>query len=140
MTFLEKSAWIMSGALLLAGGFYVYALNAAWTALGQAPPPNIGFAVVLTVPLVALAIFGHAVAALGNPAEANAPEDERDRRVAWRAGNLSGALLGAITIFVIGFLAMFGSANMAFHMLVLGLVIAQLAEYVLTIFFYRRGV
>lgn len=140
MTFLEKSAWVMSCALLIAGILYTYVLIVAWTALGEAPPPNIGFVVILTVPLTALAIFGHAVAALGNPTEANAPEDERDRTVAWRAGNLSGALLGAITIAIIGFLAMFGSANLAFHMLVLGLVFAQIAEYALTILFYRWGV
>lgn len=140
MTFTEKSAWVMSLALLVAGGIYIWAMSSAWTALGEAPPPNIGFAIILTVPLVALAILGHAVAALGNPLNASEPEDERDRRIVWRAGNLSGALLGAIIVMTICAFAVWNNGNLIFHALVLGLVISQLAEYALTIWFYRRGV
>ena len=140
MTFQEKSAWVMIVALMLAGISYVFAFAGAWQALGHAPPPNIGFAIILTIPLVAIAIFGHAVAALGNPAEANAPEDERDRQIVWRAGNLSGALLGAISVAIICIFAVWNDGNLIFHALVLGLVISQVAEYALTIWFYRRGV
>lgn len=139
MTFPEKSAWLMSFALIVSGAFYSWALFGAWQAIGAPPPPNIGFAIILTVPIVAIAIFGHAVAALGNPANANEPEDERARQIVWRAGNLSGALLGFFIVMIIGMFAMWNNGNLVFHALVGGLVISQLVEYLLTIWFYRRG-
>lgn len=140
MGFAEKSAWIMSVALLGAGLFYVWAVWHASAGLGQTAPPNIGLAVVITIPLVAFAIFGHAVAALGNPADANAPEDERDRLIAWRSGNLAGLLFGAVAVTGLAGYALTGDGNLLFRMIVLGLVLSQLSDYVLSIVFYRFGV
>lgn len=140
MSFTEKSAWIMSLALAGAGLFYFWAVWTSSAELGRVAPPNIGLAVVITIPLVAFAILGHAIAALGNPADANQPEDERDRLVAWRAGNLSGLLFGAIAITGLSAYALLGDGNLLFHIIVLGLVISQLAEYALAILFYRVGV
>ena len=140
MTFAEKSAWIMSFALIVSGLLYSFAMVAAWQAIGHAPPPNIGFPIMLTVPIVAIAILGHAFAAIGNPSNANEPEDERARQIVWRAGNLSGALLGLFVMLMIGVFAIWGDGRVIFHALVLSLLISQLAEYLLTIWFYRRGV
>lgn len=140
MTFSEKSAWVMSFALIVSGTLYSWAVVSAWQALGQAPPPNIGFPIILTVPIVAIAILGHAFAAIGNPSNANEPEDERARQIVWRAGNLSGALLGFFVVMMICAFAIWNNGNQIFHALVLSLVLSQLAEYVLTIWFYRRGI
>ena len=140
MTFQEKSAWIMCFALIVSGAFYgLLVLNAA-QALGSMPPPNgIGMGIAVII-IVAIAIFGHAVAALGNPADANAPEDERDRVVVWRAGNLSGVLLGVLCLLSIFAYAVIQSGHMMFHLIVAAMVISQFAEYALTIWYYRRGV
>ncbi|MEO0466314.1 MAG: hypothetical protein AAF216_07205 [Pseudomonadota bacterium] len=139
MGFREKSAWIMAVALTLTGGFYGYVVTQQTMLLGHPPPPNIGLAVVVTIPLVALAIFGHAFAALGNPTDANSPQDERDRVIAWRAGNLAGLLFGVITIAAISAYAVLEYGDLLFHLVVFGLVVSQLADYILTILFYRRG-
>lgn len=140
MTFQEKSAWVMCIALGLSGAFYAMLVLNAAEALQAVPPPNgvgLGIGVVI---IVAIAIFGHAVAAIGNPADANAPEDERDRLVVWRAGNLSGVLLGALCMLSIFIYAVLENGHLLFHTLVAALVISQIAEYALTIWYYRRGV
>ncbi len=140
MTFQEKSAWVMILALIISGGFYAASIYGAAIALQDFPPPNgIGMGIAVVI-IVAVAIFGHAVAAIGNPADANAPEDERDRLVVWRSGNLSGALLGVLCILSIFAYAVVQHGHMMFHAIVFSLVISQLAEYALTIWYYRRGV
>jgi len=139
MSFTEKSAWVMALSLLACGAFYGLAVMSQSAALGRPAPPNIGLAALVTLPLVSLAILGHAFAALGDPGDARTPEDERDRFISWRAGNLAGKVFGAITIFGLSAYAIQGDGNLLFHLAVLGLVISQLAEYALSILFYRRG-
>lgn len=140
MSFQEKSAWVMCLALLISGSFYAWSVLALGNVLQDIPPPNVGGLAIAVIIIVAIAIFGHAVAAIGNPMDANAPEDERDRLVVWRAGNLSGALLGVICMLGLFAFAVIGSGNLLFHIIVAGMVVSQIAEYALTIWYYRRGV
>lgn len=140
MSFQEKSAWVMCVALIVSGVFYAWSVIALANVAQIIPPPNaLGIAIGVVI-IVAIAIFGHAVAAIGNPADANTPEDERDRLVVWRAGNLSGSLLALTSMLAMMAFAVIGNGNLLFHMLVGGLVLSQLAEYALTIWYYRRGV
>lgn len=140
MSFQEKSAWVMCFALIVSGAFYAWTVVAIVQIAHVIPPPNVAGIAMGVIIIVAIAIFGHAVAALGNPADANAPEDERDRLVVWRAGNLSGLLLGVVCMLSLFAFAVWGSGNLMFHMIVAGMVLSQLAEYALTIWYYRRGV
>lgn len=140
MSFQEKSAWVMCFALIVSGTFYAWTVLALANVVQMVPPPNAGGLAMGVIIIVAIAIFGHAVAALGNPADANAPEDERDRLVVWRAGNLSGLLLGVVCMLSLFAFAVLGDGNLMFHMIVAGMVLSQLAEYALTIWYYRRGV
>jgi hypothetical protein len=140
VTFLEKSAWVMIAALLLSGALYFNGVIAVSAELGHIAPPNIGLIAFATVVIIAVAIFGHVLAALGNPADADAPEDERDRTVAWRAGNTASYVLSASVLLGICAFALIGDGNLLFHLMVGGLIAAQVAEYALTILFYRRGV
>ena len=140
MTFVEKSAWIMIIALLLAGWFYFNAVIAMTQAIGATAPPNVGIIAVATVVIVAIAIFGHVIAAVIDPASADAPEDERDTRIAQRAGNFAGWVLSIVVMVGIWNFAVRGDGNMLFHILVMGMVLSQLTEYALKLWFYRRGV
>lgn len=140
MSFQEKSAWVMCLALLISGSFYAWSVLALANVLQDIPPPNVGGLAIGVVIIVAIAIFGHAIAAIGNPMDANAPEDERDRLVVWRAGNLSGALLGVICMLGLFAFVIMDSGNLLFHIIVAGMVVSQIAEYALTIWYYRRGV
>lgn len=140
MTFLEKSAWVMIAALFVSGALYTKAVLVMTSAMGEIAPPNVGLIIGVTIVIIVIAIFGHTVAALMNTSDANAPEDERDRMVAWRAGNTSGYVLSISVMLGLSLYAITGAGNLLFHVLVGGLVFAQIAEYALTILFYRRGV
>lgn len=140
MTFLEKSAWVMIAALVVSGALYTKAVLAMSAAIGGIAPPNVGLIVAATIVIIVIAIIGHTVAALANTSDANAPEDERDRMVAWRAGNTSSYILSISVMLGLSIYAVTGAGNLLFHVLVGGLVLAQIAEYALTILFYRRGV
>ena len=140
MTFIEKSAWIMVVALFVSSGIYLTALISQSVALGQTAPPNIGVLAISIVIIIAISIFGHAVAALGNPFEADQPEDERDRIVAWRSGNLSGYVLGIGAMLGLFNYAFANDGNLLFHTIIIALAASQIVEYSLMIVFYRRGV
>ena len=140
MTFSEKSAWVMSVGLAIAGLYYLVSLIMAAQALQAVPAPNaIGLAIGVII-LIAIAIFGHAIAAMGHPFDAGENEDERDRLVTWRAGNLSGLILSAVAVISVCAYALLESGPLIFHIIVGGLIVSQLAEYILTIWYYRRGV
>ena len=139
MTFHEKSAWIMALLLTAVAAWY---LNAVWhwsVAIGQAAPPNIFLVAVATVMLVAGVIMGHVIVAISNPMEADAPEDERDKQVLRRAGNIAGYVLGFGCFAGLWSYFAQSDGNLLFHIVVLSLIVSQISEYVLTIFFYRRG-
>ncbi len=72
MAFNEKSAWIMSFALLLGGIFYFGVVAAISSQIGQLVPPMLPLVAVYTAILVAVAVAGHIVIALMSPKEASA--------------------------------------------------------------------
>lgn len=139
MGFREMSAWVMAALLIGLGGFYATAVIGTTQALDAVPAPSIPLLVVTTVLLVAGAIVGHVVAAALSPNDANAPEDERDRLVLWRAGNLSGLVLGAGVFGGLWHFMFRGDGNLLFHILIGSLIVAQISEYIFQIIYYRRG-
>lgn len=137
---MEKSAWVMIAALVLSAWFYFTSVISMSQAIGATAPPNLGIIAVATIVIIAIAIFGHVIAAVIDPASADAPEDERDKRVAQRSGNLAGWVLSIVVMGGIWSFAVRGDGNLLFHILVMGMVLSQLAEYALKIWFYRRGI
>ena len=78
MPFQEKSAWVMSAALLIGGALYFGVVGAMSAAAGVLVRPLLPMIAVYTVLLVVLAIVGHIAIAVLSPKEANAPLDERE--------------------------------------------------------------
>ena len=140
MGFRELSAVIMASLLTLLGLFYINAVVSMARSLDAIPAPNVPLMVVTTVLLVIGAIIAHTVVAIASPEDANAPEDERDRLVLWRAGNVSGWVLGAGVFVGLWHFIFKSDGNLLFHILVGSLIVAQIAEYVCQIIYYRRGV
>ena len=137
MSFREKSAWIMSVALLLGGWFYLSVVSQMSAALGHLAPPNVPIVVKYSLLLVALAVIGHIVAAAVSPRDATAPVDERERLILDRAGNLSGNLLGVAVLVSLGHYLYWQDGNLLFYCVFASLLISQLAEYALQIMLYR---
>lgn len=140
MPFQEKSAWIMSLALLVGGIFYFGVVAAMSWAIGQLAPPILPLIAVYTAILVIIAVLGHVVVAVLAPRDANAPHDERDRAVIVRAGHWSGYLFGVGVILSLGLYLFSYDGNLLFYCVFASLMISQLFEYAAQIFFYRRGI
>ncbi|MDJ0760983.1 MAG: hypothetical protein QNJ19_16430 [Woeseiaceae bacterium] len=137
MPFHEKSAWIMSAALVLGGGFYFFAVASGSSAAGALISPNIPLIVVYTVCLVVIATVGHIVIAVLAPKDANARVDEREQQIFVRAGHYSSYILAIGVLLSLGLYVMGGRGDLLFYTVFASLMIGQTAEYLLQILFYR---
>jgi hypothetical protein len=137
VAFHEKSAWIMSAALLVGGIFYFGIVARISSSIGQLVPPIFPLVGVYTAILVVIAIAGHVVIALLTPKEANAPLDERERLLTVRAGHYSGLVFGAGVIMSLGLYLVSYDGNLLFYCVFGSLMISQLVEYGLQIVLYR---
>lgn len=135
MGFREKSAWFH---LLILGVLYGnYFLKVLGNDLddGQA----LGLLLRLTITFIILEIAFRVAAAALAPKDASAPEDERDKRIRWRAGEASGYVLGAGAVFAL-FAVHFGADKLYISNAILAsLVLAEIADCGGRIWLYRRG-
>ena len=139
MSFQEKSAWIMSVALLLGGAFYFGVATGMSFNPGQLVQPTIPPVVVYTVILVIIAIAGHVVIAVAAPKDANAPLDERERQIFSRAGNVSGYVFGFAVVLSLGLYLLSQSGDLLFYCVFASLMIGQLVEYGARNYLYRAA-
>lgn len=137
MAFQEKSAWIMSVALMLGGMFYFGVVNTMTAEMGQLAPPILPSVVLYTIILCVVAITGHIAIAVLAPRDANAPLDEREKTIFARAGHFSSYFLGAGVVLSLGIYLFSRNGDVLFYGVFASLMIAQLAEFVIRIFYYR---
>ncbi len=145
LSFHEKSAWGTLISLWIIGASYFRSVWEMWQAGQLHPQSNFGLAIGLVVALVIILAAYHILIAVTARREV---EDERDRLIAWRAGNLGGLILsigvvGIVFQILVG--GMFGdpvagSPVLIANALMAVVFIATSVELVLTLVFYRRGV
>lgn len=140
MAFQEKSAWVMSVALVLGGVFYFVAVSDLSTAIGQLAPPILPSIIKYTIILTVVSVVGHIVIAAMTPKDANAPLDEREQTILIRAGHYSSYLLGAGVLLSLGGYLVIHSGDALFYGVFASLMISQFAEYVIRIFYYRATI
>lgn len=139
MTFQEKSTGATLVAMVAAYSVYWIVLSAAADSTPLTDVPFVGPLIVMTVVLVVLIIGAHVLLAMASPRTAG-NEDERDRLIELRGGEVGGVVLGvavfAAILLVIVDVDRFWLANS----LLAGLVLAELAESLTKLVLYRRGV
>lgn len=140
MPFHEKSAWMMSLALILGGLGYFGIVAANSTANGVLMPPNLPVVVIYTVILVVIAIIGHALIAILNPKEANDRLDERERRIVDRAGHMSSYVFGFGVLVSLALYLVSYDGNVLFYAVFASLMLGQIVEYVIQIFLYKTAI
>ena len=86
MSFREKSAWITLISVLLCFGVYFGAI--ATGRIERFGMAALHFGLISIIALVVLQIVLRVIAAIGNPREARAPRDERERLFELRARSL----------------------------------------------------
>ena len=115
MPFREKSAWIMSAALVLGGIFYFRVVLSAWSESGQLISPGVRLILAYTCFLVVIAIVGHIVAVASAPNDADASVDERERQIFNRAGHYSSYVIAAGIVISLSLYVLSNSGDLLFY-------------------------
>lgn len=139
MSFKEKSAWLMSCALLVATVFYFARVISASQGVDQLPPPHIPSLFAYTLLLAVIAIVGHIFIASFSAKDANAKVDEREQKIFERAGYWSSQLLGGGVIVSLLLYLFFNNGDLLFYTVLGSLILAQLINYAVQIYSYRTG-
>ncbi|MEM9562009.1 MAG: hypothetical protein AAGA93_05295 [Actinomycetota bacterium] len=136
MTFHERSAATIIGALLLVfGGYFVVLIGGVDRRVDDfAYKPLLILAVVA---FTALMTLSHIVLALRSPEEANTL-DERDRTISQRADQVGGTMLGVAVLVVISLTVLEVAHVYIANALLFGLVAAQIASEGSKLWLYRR--
>jgi hypothetical protein len=133
MSFREKSAWTMFLVMLVTGLFY------AWLVSNGPAAPVIGPLVPYVLMVIILSVAVQIALTIFSPREAQAAADEREKLVIWRAGHLSGIILAIGLLLSGGVYVIHPFGNMLFHHMLGALIVAQISEYLLQIYFLRRS-
>ena len=139
MSFQAKSTLIMLVALSIAYGWYGVTLLGLVGDNGVAEIRYQPLVFIVVVPLVVIATVGHIVISALNPAEADS-NDERDREITRRGEVVGGTVVGVAALGSL-FAAMAEIDHFWIaHLLLAGLVLAELADGTWRLVLYRRGV
>lgn len=140
MSYREKTAWIMIVALIFGGFFYFGAVAENSLSKWQLAEPGLPLITRYTIALVVIAVIGHVVTAILSPKDANAPADERDKRITDKAGHLSGYVLGFGVVMSLGAYLFLHNGNLLFYGVFASLMLSQIIEYAVQLLLYRTGV
>ena len=140
LTFQEKSNWVSLIILSVVWVNYFSRIQPALSTGTINREESIGLFIGAVVVLVILEVVAHIVLAVSNVKTADQPADERDKTISNKAGNIAGWVL-AFCVVPIGGLAMFKevSSVLIANLLLLSLVLSQIVDYALALFYYRRG-
>lgn len=139
MSFREKTAWVMMIILIVAGLFYFNLIYKVSVEIGQTAPLIPPFVIAYVVLVVVASIVAMIALAISSPSEANAPADEREQALENKAGHWSGYILAIGVITGVLHFGVSGNGNLLAQICFGSLMLSQIAEYGLQIWFYRRG-
>lgn len=134
VTFKEKSLWIQIVTLSLVFGSYF--LNLDYTGVDRFPPNLVVHFIGLLVLLTVLTILGHIFAAAFNEPE---NEDERDVIIELKATRIKAFLLASSIVITMLTSLTLQNEFVTLHLLLLFLVVSEVVEKAIQLFYYRQG-
>ena len=134
VTFKEKSLWIQIVTLSLVFGSYFLALD--YTGVDRFPPNLVSHFIGLLVLLTVLTILGHSFAAAFNEPE---NEDERDLIIELKATRIKAFLLASSIVVTMLTSLTLQNEFVTLHLLLLFLVVSEVVEKAVQLFYYRQG-
>ena len=134
VTFKEKSLWIQIVTLSLVFGSYFLALD--YTGVDRFPPNLVSHFIGLLVVLTVLTILGHIFAAAFNEPE---NEDERDLIIELKATRIKAFLLASSIVITMLTSLTLQNEFVTLHLLLLFLVVSEVVEKAVQLFYYRQG-
>lgn len=137
MSFREKSAWAMAAVMALSGLLY---LRLAWTVPADAPPAaQLGPLIPYVLAVSFASILVQIVLAILNRRDAGKPADERERQAIHKAGHWAGIVLAVVVVKGAAFYLWQGNGGWLLQWIIGGLIFSQFADYLLQVYFFRRG-
>jgi len=92
------------------------------------------------ISLIVYQVVFHIILGILKAKDPDEPNDERDRMISANAGNISGWVLGFAVFVSAGYIFIHDlNALWSANLLMLALVISQLSDYAMQLFYYRRG-
>ena len=141
MSFREKSAWITLITLIVLSSLFFLHIPRPWSMTPAADAGMFHLMVLLVVAFIVIEIIGHIAIAIWSPRDARAPRDERERLIALKSAAVAGyvyafASLGSVfvTLHVTG-----GNVIGLAYLIVASFVLAEIVNYGLRVFYFRRG-
>jgi hypothetical protein len=122
----------MACTLILTGGFYLKLV------IDGVSPSSAAFPFVIGVILFSIA--AQVVLAAMSPREASNPVDERERLVMQKAANFSSYVLATGVIAGLGIFMVQEAGMQLFHIVLVSLILAKIAEYGAQIFLLRSRI
>ncbi len=138
-SFREKSASLMLLLWLLVTGLYLVQME-PWAWSLHRIDVSMKPVVVATLWIIIGSIIVQTALALRSPGEAQAPADERERRIIDRSAAWGGRVLGFLAVTSILHYLQHRHGDLLFHTLFLSLLLAEIAEQAIRIALFRRGV
>lgn len=139
LSFREKSTWVSLIIVTVVWLNYFIRIRPALFDGSIGRLESIGLFVGAVVVLVVMQIIGQIIA-VSTSRSADQSADERDKSIASKAGNISGWVLSFLVVTVGGYALFIDVSSVVIaNWLLLSLVLSQIAEYALTLFYYRRG-
>ena len=134
MSFKEKSVWIQLVIMVLVYGAYFSSVDiiAEVSSLSTIAMDLS----LLVAAVIILNILGHILVAVCGSEEQT---DERDRLIELKATRMKSVMLGVGVVLSMVAIFKFGNDHLTLHLLLLVLVIAEITEKTVQVFFYRRG-
>ena len=134
MSFREKSAWIHMVILIVVYGNYFIRVSRD----DLSGPEALGLLLWLTVAFVVLEIVTFSIASALSPKDANEPEDEREKIIRWRSGEVAGYVLAGGALFAL-FIIQFDFPRVMIGNVILGsLVMSSVVDCAGQIVQFRR--
>jgi len=136
MSFQEKSAWISFVSIALV--FFTYFAKVVFVSAGRRGDSFHVFLVLLAA-LVVLEVVLHVAIALQSPRAARTPKDERERLIDMKATRLAFPVLLAGAFAAMGTMHLDAGRWVMAHVMLFGVVLAELTRLGAQIVYHRRG-
>ena len=142
MSHKETSAWITLIALGIAAFSYFSFVWSQSSGLSALIAPSFPALLKYSITLIVLLVGLHILSAIVYAKEADQPMDEREKQIEIKASHHAGVVLGVLVVAaMVQYLSThIDNGNFLFYAVLASLVISQLFESLLTVFYHRRGI
>jgi hypothetical protein len=137
MSFREKSAWISFVSIALV--FFTYFANVVFAPAGRRNGDSFHVFLVLLAALVVLEVVLHVAIAPQSPRAARTPKDERERLIDMKATRLAFPVLLVAAFAAMGTMHLDAGRWVMAHVMLFGVVLAELTRFGAQIVYHRRG-